>query len=114
MMPSTQARVAVLEGTAHATGQAWKHGKQTIKTLWGELARRAELDGQGHLSTLEDGKAAAGAMAFWANTLQYLYLPRLKSRDSLSQAIRTGAASTDFFGAAYGQEGDKNTGFQSR
>ena len=28
------ARVAVIDGTAHAPGQPWKHGKQTIKTLW--------------------------------------------------------------------------------
>ena len=32
------ARVAVLDGTAHSPGQTWKHGKQVIKTLWGELA----------------------------------------------------------------------------
>ncbi len=38
MMDVPQARVAVLDGTAHAPGQPWKHGKQTIKTLWGELA----------------------------------------------------------------------------
>ncbi len=38
MMDVPQARVAVLDGTAHAPGQAWKHGRQTIKTLWGELA----------------------------------------------------------------------------
>ena len=24
--------------TAHAPGQAWKHGRTTVKTLWGELA----------------------------------------------------------------------------
>lgn len=59
----------------------------------------------------KDGKAAAGAMAFWEDTLRYLYLPRLKNRESLSQAIRTGASSTDFFGTAYGQDGDKYTGF---
>jgi uncharacterized protein len=33
-----QARVAVLDGSAHAPGQPWKRGKQPIKTLWGELA----------------------------------------------------------------------------
>src|SRR5262249_52459736 len=38
-----QARVAVLDGTAHAPGQPWKRGSQTIKTLWGELAW--QLDG---------------------------------------------------------------------
>ena len=38
LMDVPQARVAVLDGTAHAPGQPWKHGKQTVKTLWGELA----------------------------------------------------------------------------
>lgn len=38
LMDVPQANVAVLDGTAHAPGQAWKHGKQTICTLWGELA----------------------------------------------------------------------------
>jgi predicted AAA+ superfamily ATPase len=33
-----QAQVAVLDGTAHSPGQPWKHGKQAIRTLWGELA----------------------------------------------------------------------------
>lgn len=33
-----QARMVVLDGTAHAPGQPWKRGKQVIKTLWGELA----------------------------------------------------------------------------
>ena len=37
-MDVPQARVAVIDGTAHAPGQAWKHGRTTIKTLWGELA----------------------------------------------------------------------------
>ncbi|MCE2752488.1 MAG: ATP-binding protein [Pirellula sp.] len=60
----------------------------------------------------KDGKTSAGAMAFWEDTLRYLYLPRLKNRDSLSQAIRTGAGSADFFGTAYGVDGEKYTGFQ--
>ena len=33
-----QSRIAVIDGTALAPGQTWKHGKQAIKTLWGELA----------------------------------------------------------------------------
>lgn len=33
-----QARVAVLDGTAHAPAQPWKRGKQVIRTLWGEIA----------------------------------------------------------------------------
>ena len=38
LMDVPQARVAVLDGGAHAPGQPWKHGKQSIRTLWGELA----------------------------------------------------------------------------
>jgi predicted AAA+ superfamily ATPase len=38
LMDVPQARVAVLDGTAHAPGQPWKHGRTTVKTLWGELA----------------------------------------------------------------------------
>src|SRR5258708_33713736 len=38
LMDVPQARVAVLDGSAHAPGQPWKHGKQSIRTLWGELA----------------------------------------------------------------------------
>ncbi len=38
VMDLPQAGVAVLDGTAHSPGQPWKHGRQTIKTLWGELA----------------------------------------------------------------------------
>ena len=33
-----QAQIAVLDGIAHAPGQPWKHGRQAIRTLWGELA----------------------------------------------------------------------------
>ena len=38
LMDVPQARVAVLDGMAHAPGQPWKHGKQSVRTLWGELA----------------------------------------------------------------------------
>src|SRR5262249_55055047 len=38
LMDVARARVAVLDGTACAPGQSWKRGKQSIKTLWGELA----------------------------------------------------------------------------
>ena len=60
----------------------------------------------------KDGQPAAGAMAFWEDTLRYLYLPRLKNRDVLAQAIRSGAASRDFFGTAYGQHDGNFEGFQ--
>lgn len=38
LMDVPQARVAVLDGTAHAPAQPWRRGKQAINTLWGELA----------------------------------------------------------------------------
>src|SRR3954453_15179790 len=34
LMDVPQARVAVIDGTAHAPGQPWKHDRVTIKTLW--------------------------------------------------------------------------------
>ncbi|HCF59639.1 MAG TPA: hypothetical protein DFS52_16795, partial [Myxococcales bacterium] len=38
LMDVPRAKVAILDGTAHAPGQPWKHGKQKVHTLWGELA----------------------------------------------------------------------------
>ena len=57
-------------------------------------------------------KPAVGAMAFWEDTLRYLYLPRLKSRAVLEQAIIKGAASPDFFGTAFGLNGTSFEGFK--
>ncbi len=39
-------------------------------------------------------------------------MPRFKNRDVLAQAIRSGAASRDFFGTAYGRSGGTFDGFQ--
>jgi uncharacterized protein len=38
LMDVPQARVAVLDGTAHAPNQPRVYGKQAVNTLWGELA----------------------------------------------------------------------------
>ncbi|CAK0738815.1 conserved hypothetical protein [Gammaproteobacteria bacterium] len=54
---------------------------------------------------------AARAITFWEDTLRYLYLPRLRNRDVLTQTIHSGAASRDFFGTAYGQSGGEFEGF---
>lgn len=80
---------------------------ELIITTWSPIHLRTKLK---ELYWKAD-KAAVGAMAFWEDTLRYLYLPRLKNRESLSQAIRTGAASKEFFGIAYGQNGDTYEGF---
>ncbi len=52
------------------------------------------------------------AMRFWEDSLRYLYLPRLKTRHVLADVIRTGSASKDFFGIAYGFSDGKYEGFQ--
>jgi predicted AAA+ superfamily ATPase len=57
-------------------------------------------------------KSAISALAFWEDTMRYLYLPRLKNRAVLEQAIVKGAASRDFFGTAYGQYEGKFEGFK--
>jgi predicted AAA+ superfamily ATPase len=57
-------------------------------------------------------KKAVPAMTFWEDSLRYLYLPRLKNRRVLEQAIIKGAGSQDFFGTAYGQSGEKYDGFK--
>lgn len=81
---------------------------ELVITTWSPIHLRTKLKDL----YWKDGKAAVGAMAFWEDTLRYLYLPRLKTRDSLIQAIKTGAASKDFFGTSLGQTGDAYEGFQ--
>ena len=56
-------------------------------------------------------KPTVGAAAFWDDSTKYLYLPRLKSREVLASVVRTGAASKDFFGTAYGFTDGKYDGF---
>jgi hypothetical protein len=57
-------------------------------------------------------KTAVKAAAVWAAMERYLYFPRLKGRAVFEKAVITGAASQDFFGIAYGQDGDRFEGFR--
>jgi len=57
-------------------------------------------------------KPAVKAADFWEDTLRYLYLPRLKDRGVLAQAVVKGAGTRDFFGTAYGQSAEKYEGFK--
>jgi predicted AAA+ superfamily ATPase len=57
-------------------------------------------------------KTAVKAVDFWEDTLRYLYLPRLKDRGVLAQALIKGAATRDFFGTAYGQTPEKFEGLK--
>jgi predicted AAA+ superfamily ATPase len=81
---------------------------ELVITAWSPIHLKAKLQEL----YWKDDQTAAIAMAFWEDTLRYLYLPRLKEREVLAQAIRTGAASRDFFGIAYGQHNGKFDGFQ--
>lgn len=60
----------------------------------------------------KDGAVAIRAMAFWDDSLCYLYLPRLRDQRVLEQAIVKGAGSKDFFGTAYGKSGEVYEGFK--
>lgn len=57
-------------------------------------------------------KSAVKAADFWEDSLRYLYLPRLKDRGVISQAIVKGAGTRDFFGTAYGEHEGKFDGFK--
>ena len=80
---------------------------ELVITTWSPIHLRAKLQEL----YWKEGQPTAGAMAFWEDTLRYLYLPRLKERDVLAQAIQSGAASRDFFGTAYGQHDGSFDGF---
>jgi predicted AAA+ superfamily ATPase len=57
-------------------------------------------------------KPAVKADDFWEDTLRYLYLPRLKDRGVIAQAIVKGAGTRDFYGTAYGEHEGKYDGFK--
>jgi predicted AAA+ superfamily ATPase len=57
-------------------------------------------------------KPAVKAADFWEDTLRYLYLPRLKDRGVIAQAIVKGAGTRDFYGTAYGEHEGKFDGFK--
>lgn len=57
-------------------------------------------------------KPAKKAAEFWEDTLRYIYLPRLKDRGVIAQAIVKGAGTRDFFGTAYGEHEGKFDGFK--
>jgi predicted AAA+ superfamily ATPase len=60
----------------------------------------------------KDGKTVTSAMAYWEDSLRYLYLARLKSRHVLEQAIIKGAGSRDFFATAYSEHEGRFDGFK--
>ena len=75
---------------------------------WSPIHLRTALKG----SYWKPDRTAVSAMAFWEDSQKYLYLPRLKERRVLEQAIYEGTKTKDFFGTAFGESGGKFEGFQ--
>ena len=78
------------------------------------IDRWAPIHLRNQLSNLywKENRPAIEAKAFWEDSLKYLYLPRLKSREVLSEAIKAGTNTCDFFGTAYGITDGEYDGFQ--
>jgi hypothetical protein len=81
---------------------------ELVIDAWSPVHLRAKLN---ELYWKAD-RPAVGATAFWEDSQKYLYLPRLKNREVLASAVRTGAASRDFFGTADGESAGKFEGFR--
>jgi hypothetical protein len=81
---------------------------ELVITTWSPIHLRAKFR---ELYWKTD-QPAARALAFWEDSLRYLYLPRLKDKEVLAHAIRAGAASRDFFATAYGENEGGFDGFQ--
>ena len=95
-------------GTASGELERVCRENELVIDTWSPIHLRAKLKEL----YWKDSKASVGAMAFWEDSLKYLYLPRLKSREVLASVVRTGAASRDFFGTAYGHADGKYDGFR--
>jgi uncharacterized protein len=101
-----QAQIAVLDGTAHAPGQPWKHGKQTIRTLWGELAwQLGQADGFA-LVAESDGNGTSPGKDVLCSLLAR-YVPCVVLLDELVVYIRQFVESQPLSGGTY----DSNLSF---
>lgn len=80
---------------------------ELVITVWSPVHLRTKLRD----IYWKSDKPFVGALAFWEDSLRYLYLPRFRNRAVLEQAIVKGAATTDFFGTAYGMQAGAYVGF---
>lgn len=101
-----QAQIAVLDGTAHAPGQPWKHGKQTIRTLWGELAwQLGQAEGFALVEESDANGTSPGKDVLC--TLMARYAPCVVLLDELVVYIRQFVESQPLSGGTY----DSNLSF---
>jgi len=106
LMDLPQAHVTVLDGSAHSPGQVWKHGKQQINTLWGELAW--QLGGSEGFALVKDSDAAGTSPG--KDLLQDLltaYAPCVVLIDELVAYIRQFSEGQKLSGGTY----DSNLSF---
>ena len=107
--PSVEAfALNTTSGTASGELERVCRENELVIEAWSPIHLRAKLK---ELYWKGDRLAVAVA-AFWEDSLRYLYLPRLKTREVLASAVRSGAGSRDFFGTAYGETEGKYEGFQ--
>jgi uncharacterized protein len=107
--PTIEAFPLNTSGSAFGTEiQRVCHDNELVISVWSPIHLRDTLK----KLYWKDGKDAVGAMALWEDMRRYFYLPRLKDRNTLEQAIVKGAVTKDFFGTAYGQNGDTFEGFR--
>lgn len=81
---------------------------ELVISLWSPIHLRSNLQ----KLYWKNDRPFVSAMTFWEDSQRYLYLPRLKDRHVLEQAIIKGAESKDFFGTAYGESNGKFDGFK--
>jgi predicted AAA+ superfamily ATPase len=95
-------------GTAGGEMERVCRENELVIEAWSPIHLRARLKDL----YWKNGRTTATVAAFWEDSLRYLYLPRLKTREVLTSAVRSGAGSRDFFGTAYGEAEGKFDGFQ--
>jgi uncharacterized protein len=106
LMDVPQARIAVIDGTAHAPGQPWKRNNQTIKTLWGELAW--QLGGaEGFLLVAEADSTGTSPGKDVLRVLLEKYAPCVLLIDELVAYVRQFPESQSISGGSY----DSNLSF---
>jgi len=106
LMDVPQAQIAVLDGTAHAPGQPWKHSKQTIRTLWGELAwQLGKAEGYAMIKEADESGTSPGKDVLI--DLLGRYAPCVVLMDELVVYIRQFVESQPLSGGTY----DSNLSF---
>lgn len=100
------AQIAVIDGTAHAPGQPWKNGKQSIRTLWGELAwQLGQAEGFAMVQEADANGTSPGKDVLCA--LLTRYAPCVVLLDELVVYIRQFVESQPISGGTY----DSNLSF---